>query len=705
MGFWLFENCFKFVKWGDGSRREKIMHIKQLYDIIFMVIGMNLELVKGIGDKAIEYLSKMHLYTVGDLIEYYPYRYNVIKVVPLIQAVDGEVVTIQGIVDTEPKVSYINRSLNRMTFRVRTDNFLINVTIFNRAFYKNNLRLGREINLIGKYERKNNTFTASDIKFELIHGMKIEPVYHLVNGVKNKGLSKLIEECFTMRVDLDDYIPDYLQEKYNFIHKLNAAQLIHFPRSLELLKKARLRAIYEELFVFMFKMNYLKYKYDLDNKGVCRLVHRYEVDKFIDTLPFLLTDDQSQAVEDIYNDLVDPKRMNRLILGDVGSGKTCVAVIAMYINYLSHYQSSLMAPTEILARQHYESISNMLKGTEIRIGLLVGSLKKSEKNKVCDALEKGEIDILIGTHALISEGVKFNNLGLVVTDEQHRFGVNQRSNLQNKGVMCDVLYLSATPIPRTYALTIYGDMDTSVIKTKPSGRKEIITKTFKEKDLKSVLFKMLEEIKSGHQVYVVAPLIEDETGESNLNDVKKLKEKFDTAFNNKIRVEILHGKMKNVEKDLIMEQFKEGEIKVLISTTVIEVGVDVKNSTMMVIFNAERFGLATLHQLRGRVGRNSLQSYCYLISNHDTPRLKVMEESNDGFYISEKDFELRGEGDLFGTKQSGDMVFKLADIRRDFKILTQCKMDASQFISHNIVDNFATYPQFRKIIKELEFID
>lgn len=455
----------------------------------------------------------------------------------------------------------------------------------------------------------------------------------------------------------------------------------------------------------MFKMNYLKHKYDLDNKGLSRKVDKSKLDEFIDNLPFKLTEDQMSAVNDIYDDLVNPKRMNRLVLGDVGSGKTCVAVIGLYINYLSGYQGAMMAPTEILAHQHYESISKMFENYGLRVGLLVGSLKKSEKNKVCEKLLNGEIDILIGTHALLSENVEFNNLGLVVTDEQHRFGVNQRSNLQNKGIMSDVLYLSATPIPRTYALTIYGDMDTSVIKTKPNGRKEIITKAVKEKDLKNVLFKMVEEIKEGHQIYVVAPLIEDEDGESNLNDVKKLKEKFDLAFNNKIKLEILHGKMKNQEKDEIMEQFKNGEIKVLISTTVIEVGVDVKNSTMMVIFNAERFGLATLHQLRGRVGRNSLQSYCYLISNQDCERLKVMEESNDGFYISEKDFELRGEGDLFGTRQSGDMVFKLGDIRRDFKILAQCKMDASKFIQDNIVNNFSNYPQFRNVIKELEFID
>jgi ATP-dependent DNA helicase RecG len=477
-----------------------------------------------------------------------------------------------------------------------------------------------------------------------------------------------------MRIELDDYIPDYLTNKYKFMNKLEAAKNIHFPQSSDSLKQAKLREIYEEFFVFMFKMNYLKYKYDLNNEGLARSIDRRKVDEFIDSLPFKLTDDQLLAVEDIYNDLLEPKRMNRLVLGDVGSGKTCVAEIAMYINYLSGYQSSIMAPTEILARQHYEGMTKLFSGTNVRVGLLVGSLKKSEKNKVCELLKNGEIDILVGTHALISENVEFNNLGLVVTDEQHRFGVNQRSNLQNKGIMCDVLYLSATPIPRTYALTIYGDMDTSIIKTKPNGRKEIITKALKEKDLKTVLFHMLEEIKDGHQVYVVAPLIEDEDGESNMNDVVKLKEKFDIAFQNKISVEILHGKMKNQEKDEIMERFKNGETKVLISTTVIEVGVDVKNSTMMVIFNAERFGLATLHQLRGRVGRNSLQSYCYLISDLNTPRLKVMEESNDGFYISEKDFELRGEGDLFGTRQSGDMVFKLAEIRRDFKIITHVRL-------------------------------
>ena len=661
--------------------------------------------IKGLGPKTLEYLNKLNLYTIQDLIEYYPYRYNIIKVSNIKDIQDGEHCTIKGIVDTEPRVSYINKRFNRMTFRVNSDGILINVTIFNRAFYKMHLKLGRMINIIGKYDKLKNSITASDIKFEIIRDTKIEPVYHLVNGIKSNNLSNIIKECFNKKIDINDYIPNYLIDKYNFINKLEASYNIHFPSSTNTLKQSKIRTIYEEFFVFMFKMHYLKHKYDLNNQGLKRNVSYDLVNEFIGTLPFTLTPDQLTSVKDIYNDLTADYRMNRLVLGDVGSGKTLVAEIAMYINYLSGYQSAMMAPTEILATQHYENMLKLFKNTDIKIGLLVGSMKKSEKNKVCKELASGNIDFLVGTHALISDNVEFNNLGLVITDEQHRFGVNQRSNLQNKGMLCDVLYLSATPIPRTYALTLYGDMETSIIKTKPSGRKDIITKLVKNKNLKDVLFHMLEEIKEGHQIYVVSPLIEDDEGESDLETVYELKDKFDTAFNNKVNIGILHGKMKPSEKDEIMESFKNGDTKVLISTTVIEVGVDVKNSTMMVIFNAERFGLATLHQLRGRVGRNDLQSYCYLISDYEAERLKVMEQSNDGFYISEKDFELRGEGDLFGTRQSGDMVFKVGDIRRDFKILNQCKNDAKEFIKNNAVDNFNTYPQFKKIIKDLEFID
>ena len=665
---------------------------------------MDIELVKGVGKVTLDYLEKLNIYRIQDLIEYYPYRYNYIKILNVNEINSDEIVTIQGIVDSEPKIAYIKK-LNKMSFRILSDNYLVNVVIFNRAFMKNNLKIGRMINITGKYNKIKNQFVASDIVFDKINGSKIYPVYHLVNGLKNKVLSNIIREAFNTKFDLEDYIPEYLKVKYNFINKVDSCYEIHNPSNINNLKQAKLRTIYEEFFIFMFKMNYLKYKYTLNNTGLSRNVDINKIEEYINQLPFKLTIDQYNAVQEIYKDLTNKERMNRLVLGDVGSGKTCVATIAMYINYLAGYQSSLMAPTEILARQHYDSISKSFNNYGIKVELLVGSMKKREKDKIIERLLNGDIDVLIGTHALISDNVIFKNLGLVITDEQHRFGVNQRSNLQNKGIMSDVLYLSATPIPRTYALTLYGDMDTSIIKTKPSGRKDIITKVVKSKNIKDVLSHMYEEIKSGHQIYVVSPLIEDEDGNSDLNDVVKLKEKFDIAFNNKIRVEILHGKMNNKDKDTIMEEYKNGNIKVLISTTVIEVGVDVKNSTMMVIFNAERFGLATLHQLRGRVGRNDLQSYCYLISDYDIPRLKVMEDSNDGFYISEKDFELRGEGDLFGTRQSGDMIFKMGDIRRDYKILVQCKNDAKLFVEDNYANNFKYYQRFREIIKEIEFID
>ena len=393
--------------------------------------------------------------------------------------------------------------------------------------------------------------------------------------------------------------------------------------------------------------------------------------------------------------------MNRLILGDVGSGKTIVATYAIYLNFLSGYQSALMAPTEILAEQHFKSISKILEIFNIKTALLTGSMKKREKDKVIEELKNGDINLIIGTHALISDGVLFKNLGLVVTDEQHRFGVGQRNTLRDKGITPDVLYLSATPIPRTYALTIYGDLDISIIKTKPLGRKEIITKVETESNIKKVLYKMLEELKNNHQVYVVSPLIEN-NDESDLKSVLDLKEKLNIAFQNKVSIGILHGKLKQSEKDKIMESFKNGDIKILISTTVIEVGIDVPNSTMMVIYNAERFGLATLHQLRGRVGRNNLQSFCYLISNKEVERLKVLENSNDGFYISEKDFEMRGSGDLFGIRQSGDILFKIADLKEDYEILLQSKKDSEEYLESNL---YKENEYYKNLLSNISFIN
>ena len=486
-------------------------------------------------------------------------------------------------------------------------------------------------------------------------------------------------------------------DKYNFISKKQALRMIHNPHNSEELKKASLFFKYEELFIFMFKINYMK----KDNANIFKeekIFKDEDINKFIDKLPFKLTDSQNEALDLILSDLKSNKKMNRLVLGDVGSGKTIISFIAMYASTLSGYQSVLMAPTEVLARQHFISAMNYFKDTNLCIEILVGSMTKKEKENVKDRLLNGDIDILIGTHTIIEETVVFYRLGLVIADEQHRFGVKQREILKSKGDIADALYMSATPIPRSYALTLYGDLDVSFITHKPGGRKEIVTKIKRYKELKDVLKHILEEIKEGHQVYVVASLIDDNE-ELDLKSVDTLKEKFNLAFQNKIPIEILHGKLKQKEKDSIMERFQNNETKILISTTVIEVGVDVKNATIMVIFDADRFGLATLHQLRGRVGRNSLNSYCYLICDKETERLKVLEESNDGFYISEKDLEIRGEGDLFGIRQSGVKTFKIANLKTDAKIMLQAKSDSESYINSGEYKNNMS---FYKIIKDLD---
>ena len=640
---------------------------------------MELTDLKGIGPKGVTLLQKLGIFTIEDLITYYPYRYMVYKPITLQEATEGVTICINVVVESTPKISYIRKNLNFLTFKALANNCLLSVSIFNRNFLYRHLEVGKQILLIGKYDKKRNLFTASDIKFRFLKTTKVEPIYHVIKGVKNNTLQMVIQEALQHFETCEDYIPEFFLDKYHFLGKKDSLFVIHSPQEEQLLKQAKLRLIYEEFFIFMLKINFLKIK-NSKRLGIAKQIDEEKLELFMNSLPFLLTEDQKKAVDECLQDLKSKKRMNRLIEGDVGSGKTIVATIVMFASATSGYQSALMAPTEILATQHFQSIKNLVEPFNIQVGLLVGKSKKKEHQMMLEQIKNGEIDIIIGTHALLSEDVLFKQLGLVITDEQHRFGVNQRGCLQNKGIKPDIIYMSATPIPRTYALTIYQDMDASIIKTKPSGRKEVKTFLKKESELKEVLLAILEEIKKGHQIYVVAPSILENEERKNLHDVDSLKESFNKAYHGKIPIAILHGKIKAKEKEEIMNSFKEGEIKILIATTVIEVGVDVKNATTIVIFNAENFGLATLHQLRGRVGRNDLDSYCYLISDYDKERLKVLEESNDGFYISEQDFLMRRSGDLFGTKQSGDMSFKLADLKKDFKILLQAKEDSWLFL-------------------------
>lgn len=656
---------------------------------------MNLQDINLISLQNLKYLEKYNITTSQDLLEFYPYRYQVLN--PSSLESKDNLLTVNAKIVSTPIITYLKSKLNVLRFKAIVNNQIINVSIFNRGFLKKNLTIDKEVILIGKYNNKLNSFTASEIKMGRLNNTQIIPLYHNVKGIKNNTLEKYIKYLLENTTIVDE-LPSYLKEKYHLCSLQEAYQYIHFPKNKEELKEAQRRLIFEELFEFMLKMMFLK-ELNQTGKGVSKEFDENKVEKFLKDLPFTLTEDQQSAIKAGLHDLKDKKRMNRLLLGDVGSGKTIVATVLLYANFLSGYQGVFMAPTEILATQHFFNTHALFQACNVQTDLLVGSMSKKEKENILQRIKNKEIDILIGTHAVLNENLHFANLGLVVTDEQHRFGVCQRENLQNKGDYPDMLFMSATPIPRTYALTLYGDMDTSIIKQKPHGRKDIITKVVLEKDLKEVLLNTLEEIKNGHQVYVVAPMI-DENDENNLKNVYLLKEKFSLAYHEKVPIGILHGKMKKEEKNEVMNAFKNNQIKILISTTVVEVGVDVSNATVMIIFNAERFGLATLHQLRGRVGRSALQSYCYLICNEKKERLMVLEESNDGFYISEKDFEFRGEGDLFGIKQSGDMAFKIADLKRDYHILLVAKKEAEYFLQNKL---YTQRQHYEKIIHKIDF--
>ena len=643
--------------------------------------------VKGIGPKSLSLLNKINILTVEDLVTHYPFRYDVLERNDLSKMEDGDKIVIDGKVESVPILMRFKAGLNKMNFRLVTPSGVVGVSIFNRAFLKSKLLVGTDVIVIGKFDKSKNVITANDIKLDVLSNkVKIEPVYHCTNGITNKNMSTYINMALLMYGrDVQDYIPEEYQEKYHFVNKKTALNIIHNPSTSEKLKEVTVRLKYEELFQFMFKINYLKQQNKKEKNGLVRVIDEQKLDAFIQKIPFSLTEDQKAATKEILQDLEAPTRMNRLLQGDVGSGKTVVAFIGMYANYLCHYQSALMAPTEILATQHYSNLCEFLKDTDVKVALLTGSTPKKEKNDIYKGLEDGSIHMIIGTHALIQDEVNYNNLGLVITDEQHRFGVHQRANLQNKGIKPDVLYMSATPIPRTYALTIFGDMDVSTIKEKPKGRQKIDTYVKKNSEIKDVLEMMYQELKEGHQVYVIAPLIE-ESENSDLTTVNELKDHMKLAFKDKYKIDIVHGKMASGAKDLIMEQFKENKVQILISTTVVEVGVDVPNATTMIIFDADRFGLSTLHQLRGRVGRGTSKSQCILISDSDAERLKIMEKEDDGFVISEEDFKLRGHGDLFGTKQSGDMTFKIASIKSDYKILLQAKKDSKEYLENKDKD-------------------
>lgn len=645
----------------------------------------NLEVLK-IHKNRIQLLNQMSIYTVKDLILHYPYRYEEILETPLH---DSQKVIIEAILIDVPKV-YYHGKLSRLSFHCDYQGQNIAVTIFNRHFLKKNMTIGMPLTIIGKYDQKKSSITASDIKLKSLKDISgIAPVYSLKDGMTQKSFQGYIFKALNFyKHHIDNIIPDFLCEKYNLVNREDALWKIHFPQTRSDVISSLRYLKYEEFFQFQLTMQYLKLNRTQD-VGVSKLIDIEKVNQFIQKLPFQLTKDQESVVHDILIDLTSHKLMYRFVQGDVGSGKTVVAAIGLYANYLAGYQGAMMAPTEILAMQHYHSLMKLFQKTKVRIVLLTGKLSLKEKKEIYQKIEEGQVDIVVGTHALFQDKVQYHRLGLVITDEQHRFGVEQRKALKNKGVRVDFLIMSATPIPRTLAISLFGDMDVSTIHTMPQGRKPVITKFVKGTSMKPILSDLKNYLSKGGQCYVVCPLVSESQSIEGRN-ATDISHAMAAYFKDTYRVGLVHGQMSDEEKNQMMSDFKQNKIQILVSTTVIEVGVDVANANMMVIYNAERFGLSQLHQLRGRVGRSKQQGYCYLLSDalqdEQRERLQFLETHDDGFEVSEYDLKLRGPGDLLGNKQSGLPTFMIGDVFKDYHILETTRKDAYDVLKNHLND-------------------
>ena len=634
-------------------------------------------------------LVKMNILTVEDLLKYYPLRYDTVQTLPYSQWNEKENVVFQGLICSTARVIRLSKNRSMTKFKVMSWNEELNITLFNRP-WPSQFGFGKTITIYGQYQGNNNV-VASTYNFKpLDQQLGLHPVYPLIEGLKQSDIQAIMKEALKHVDVLPQRVPQRYIEKYKLLDISTAYKWIHFPENEKQLHAAIRTLKYEEFLCFQCVMQSMHEKKEIKKAKKFSMA---TVKKWISDLPFELTKDQLSSIDDILYDLKSTNVMFRLVQGDVGCGKTIVAQISMYANQLAGYQSALLAPTEILARQHVDNMHKLgLDAT-----LYVSSLPAKEKKEVLTKLENGEILNVVGTHALFQENVIFNKLGLVIADEQQRFGVKQRRSLLEKGKCVDFLMMSATPIPRTYAHFLYGDMDISSIHTMPKGRKSVVTKYFKTSSMSPVLKDVLKFIQEGRQCYVICPMVEESENmeAENVTDYSRM---LQDEMGADVQVGCLHGKMKQVYKDEIMQQFAENQIQILVSTTVIEVGIDVPNATVMLIENAERFGLAQLHQLRGRVGRGAYQSYCIFMTGSDAKetkkRLDILNHSNDGFKIASEDLKLRGPGDLFGIRQSGLMDFKIGDIYQDAAIL-QMANEAADWILEE-------YPEWLKKIPDYE---
>ena len=637
----------------------------------------------GVGPKSAEKFKKLGLESLQDLLLYFPFRYEDFKSKNVLDLEDGEKAVISGIVATPANVQYYGYKRNRLRFTIKQGEVAIAVNFFNQPYLADKIELGATVAIFGKWDKAKASLTGMKVLAQVEDDL--QPVYRVAQGISQASLVKLIKVAFDQGLDqlLEENLPPILLERYQLLGRTQAVRAMHFPKDLAEYKQALRRVKFEELFYFQMQLQVLKHETKDVSQGLAIPWQEKMLAQKKAALPFSLTEAQERSLEEILGDLQSPGHMNRLLQGDVGSGKTVVAGLAMYATYTAGYQSALMVPTEILAEQHLDSLTQLFP--ELNLALLTGGMKAAERRETLAAIESGQVDMVVGTHALIQEGVVYHRLGLVIIDEQHRFGVDQRRILREKGNNPDVLMMTATPIPRTLAITAFGDMDVSIIDQMPAGRKPIITRWVKHEQLEVVLDWMKKELAKGAQVYFISPLIE-ESEALDLKNAIDLEEELKAYFANQAQVALLHGRMKNDEKEAIMQDFKDGKTDILVSTTVIEVGVNVPNATIMVIMDADRFGLSQLHQLRGRVGRGNKQSYAVLVANPKTEsgkkRMKIMTETTDGFVLAEEDLKMRGSGEIFGTRQSGIPEFQVADIVEDYPILEEARKVASQIVAN-----------------------
>lgn len=661
--------------------------------------------LKGVGRETADVLAELGIQTINDLLWTFPYRHEDFRLKDLTETPHNEKVTVEARIESEPIVQFLGKNKSRITVKALVGRHLIKLVFFNQNYLKGKLVPEAIVTVSGKWDRGRQVINVSNIKFgPKSDNADFEPVYSVKGNMHQTKFRKLMRQALDVSAgEVEETLPSHLLSKYHLAPIIQALEGVHFPVDANHSKQARRRFVYEELLQFQLRIQALRKVHKENERGIAIHYDLKKLKEFISTIPFELTAAQKRVVNEICKDLKEPIRMNRLLQGDVGSGKTVVAAIGLYAAVTAGYQGALMAPTEILAEQHAASLSQLLEPMGIRLALLSGSTKTKARRLLLEQLQNGEIDILIGTHALIQPDVIFHNLGFVITDEQHRFGVEQRRVLRDKGVNPDVLFMTATPIPRTLAITAFGEMDVSIIDELPSGRKQIETHWLKKEQLHSVISKMEMELRQGRQAYVICPLIE-ESEKIDAQNAEEVFSQLSTVFRGKYKVDLMHGRLHSEEKDRVMREFTEGKVDVLVSTTVVEVGVNVPNASFMVIYDADRFGLSQLHQLRGRVGRGQFQSYCVLLADpktdEGTERMMSMTEINDGFRLAEKDLELRGPGDFFGKKQSGLPDFKMADLVHDYRTLEVARQDAAVIIYDDAFWVDAEYKHLREMLEE-----